>query len=915
MNTKVRIHTTWLLLGLVTLVISGASLGQTSAHAPAAHPTPGDQRPWVWVSIFPGGEQIFGLYEDVNRSDTLYACTAHGLFRTTNGGHTWMPVYVVDAGFISLAQSKSSPNVMYLGTAAGYQGRVLKSIDSGSSWQVIGANEIQRPVHGVYVDPKNPDVAYALSDSTQGLFICERCVLYKTMNGGRSWGDVSPDAGGEGMRPSLGLVAVDPFKSLHLLVGDPGHGSNLGETFDGGVSWQFNPGAVASVRVNGYSSKMVEANVWRSYFFHPTDARLRAALVQVPGSIPPNFVVSQDGGASWNDVSLSEENANQFNNRAETSAFAWSAANPTAIYVGTARALYGSSDYGQRWHKLLSSPVSVVSQASGDIFAATSEGLLKSRDAGHHWHLASLGLPTMASNRGLGGAQNENIFDAFQEGWTTGLSLLQSADGEDLYVTGRGGFWTGSLDGMSWRWHDLGAQSSSSEFNTANVRQLCVAKDKTKYAITVVQGAFATGGAEILKIATDQKVSKLKIAKSPNFIAISPSDSQVLYVTASEGVGSGLSPKLGTTLMKSDDGGFSWQSLDLARGLRQKVAGDQIAAISIVAVAPSTPKAAYVLTRLRGGGFDQGDSALEVTADGGDSWRDVFPFQISAMRGSQQVNQLGEPTAVVVDPSDWHTVYLAFANGLFQSQDAGDSWARLALPAKNISDVAVSQLSSKLLYVAAQEGIWLSKDSGATWALTRSLYQDPMTRIRTVGKLAFAQGYSGIYRFSDEDFSAFNDTWQQLEQDPSSNPISAPEEESACAHCNETGISTQPAGTPAMPSPTQAAPTPQATEMSFAVRHRHNSVFNLGTPNAMYFCYGTLSISQDGTVRYDCAQTNDPSGRCDHVVFRKGSLKQVKIGLDGALHLGSKAQGNFDFYGDRNGIKQAEEAISPLVQQ
>jgi hypothetical protein len=124
---------------------------------------------------------------------------------------------------------------------------------------------------------------------------------------------------------------------------------------------------------------------------------------------------------------------------------------------------------------------------------------------------------------------------------------------------------------------------------------------------------------------------------------------------------------------------------------------------------------------------------------------------------------------------------------------------------------------------------------------------------------------------------------------------------------------------PAPTSDTQSAkpegPPPVPGQLSFSVKHRHSVFWNPGTSDVEYYCSGTLSVTPDGTVAYECTQTDDPSGRCEHLSFAPGSLKQVKIGLAGNLHLASKTQGNFDFYGNRNDIKQAQAAIAPLIQK
>jgi len=110
------------------------------------------------------------------------------------------------------------------------------------------------------------------------------------------------------------------------------------------------------------------------------------------------------------------------------------------------------------------------------------------------------------------------------------------------------------------------------------------------------------------------------------------------------------------------------------------------------------------------------------------------------------------------------------------------------------------------------------------------------------------------------------------------------------------------------PSTPDAAPT----QTTFSVRHRHISLLGAGS-DAVYYCSGDLSVLADGTVKYDCTQTDDPSGRCEHVSIPPGLLKQAKVGYNG-LHLATKAQGNFDFSAaDAATLQQALTAVTPLI--
>ena len=123
-------------------------------------------------------------------------------------------------------------------------------------------------------------------------------------------------------------------------------------------------------------------------------------------------------------------------------------------------------------------------------------------------------------------------------------------------------------------------------------------------------------------------------------------------------------------------------------------------------------------------------------------------------------------------------------------------------------------------------------------------------------------------------------------------------------------VDAQPAPKGEVVTPDVAPPAPGA--LSFSVRHRH-SLWETGD-SLTHYCSGTLSVSSNGTVTYDCAQTDDPSGRCEHVSLPPGSLKQVKIGSAGNLHLTSTTHLNYDFNGNPDDIKQAQAAISRLIQ-
>src|SRR5882672_11032530 len=175
----------------------------------------------TWMNVFPIGQQIFCLERDAQAPDIIYACSHRGLYKTNNGGMTWLPVISIDVNALLFVQSKSSPNVMYLGYSVGQAGRILKSADGGKSWEQIAGEDIKRTIRSLGVDPKNADGVYVLADSAPGPFICTGCVLYKSRNGGKTWGNITPElkVGEYPLGAPIRFVWFDPVNQGHMFVG------------------------------------------------------------------------------------------------------------------------------------------------------------------------------------------------------------------------------------------------------------------------------------------------------------------------------------------------------------------------------------------------------------------------------------------------------------------------------------------------------------------------------------------------------------------------------------------------------------------------------------------------------------------------------------------------------------------------
>ena len=774
---------------LVVCIGSSAVIGQTQKPGPSTGTRVASSFGF-WLSVFPWGQQVFGIQTDVASPSILYATTNRGLFKTTNDGMTWQPVFLSNSNLtnLTLAQSKSSPSVMYLGIAQGQQGGVLKSTDLGGSWQRIGIEDIQRAVGSVQVDPSCSDTVYVVADSSNGAFICTRCVIYKSLNGGRTWGNVSPSVTTQGGTSApIRIMAADPQISGHLVISyvkydhssedrDDYFGrdrSNLWESKDGGLSWQHKKEWVVS-RLNSADNMGVACN-WTSFFFHVSDRNLLAGTADGDGwggNRPPILTLSRDGGVSWQDIRIIEKVP--FRNTAQMQSFAWSQASPDTVYAGTSESLYASSAFGQNWRRILPyQTTDVVAPASGDLYAVTVAGVLKSRNGGRAWHLAGLGLPTGAG--------------------VASCSLQTITSEAEIFVGCQGGFWTTSDSGLSWNWHDIGADPTpgiSAEImpkqHGQNVRDILVTKDNMVYL-----NLFSEGGARVIKLQQNGKVVNVDLrGKTPNRLGGSPTDPNTIYVTASEGFASWKDAEGGTSLLKSDDGGFSWQGFDLARWVRPRLAGESLANVPFFAVAPQSPNTVYAIVYLYDQRTGRRDGAFERTVDGGASWRDVFPDAM--LNGTARGSQLGQFISIVVDPKDSHLVYWVFQHGVFRSPDGGDHWTDLPVAKIGaINGLTVSDESSRLLYVAADSGIWHSGDAGASWFLFQTgFYQQKAIRVLSGSHLTLAQGENGIYRLTDSDMNWLTSKWREFEDKPESSPIQF---QSAIGQSSAVSIESKPA--------------------------------------------------------------------------------------------------------------------------
>ena len=125
-------------------------------------------KPFVWRSIGPAnmGGRIDDIAVDESNPSTIYLGFATGgLWKTTNNGTTWTPIFdkypVSSIGDLALAPS--NPDIIYVGTgepnnrqSSSFGGGVYKSTDGGKKFDYVGLKETQS-IARVVVHPKDPE--------------------------------------------------------------------------------------------------------------------------------------------------------------------------------------------------------------------------------------------------------------------------------------------------------------------------------------------------------------------------------------------------------------------------------------------------------------------------------------------------------------------------------------------------------------------------------------------------------------------------------------------------------------------------------------------------------------------------------------------------------------------------------------
>ena len=251
--------------------------------------------------------RIADIAVDPVKPNTWYVAAGSGnLWKTTNSGTTWKPIFEnygsYSIGCVTI--DPSNRNTIWVGTGENVAGRhvgfgdgVYVSTNAGGSFKNVGLKKSEH-ISKIVVHPKNPDVVYVASQGPAWSAGGERG-LFRTKDGGKTWKNVLSKGEYTGvtdvvMHPTnpkvLYAATYQKHRTVWALLGG-GPESGIHKSTDGGDTWT----ELKSGLPGGDKGKICLA-------ISPQKNNVVYAGIETPGRVG-GFYRSENDGISWTRMS------------------------------------------------------------------------------------------------------------------------------------------------------------------------------------------------------------------------------------------------------------------------------------------------------------------------------------------------------------------------------------------------------------------------------------------------------------------------------------------------------------------------------------------------------------------------------------------------------------------------------------
>ena len=635
-----------------------------------------------------------------NPSEYFVASSAGGVWKTTNGGVTFSPVFD-QAGAFSIGTVVIDPNnpyIVWVGSgennnqrSVNYGDGVYKSEDGGKTWKNMGLKNSEH-ISKIIVDPRNSDVVYVAAVGPLWSAGGDRGV-YKTTDGGKTWKAVFTVSTHTGIA-DMAMDPSDPdilYAAAHqrrrhvftYISGGPE--SAIYKTTDGGATW------------NKLTSGVPSAEKGRiGLAVSPVNPNIVYAIIEASDSKDAGFYRSLNKGASFEKRSGHSTSGNYYQEIM---------ADPVVEDRVYSMDTWGkvSNDGGKTWQRIGNDGRHVDDHAiwidpnnPDHLLNGNDGGVYETWDRGNTWHFkANLPVTQFYKVSADNAAPFYNIYGGTQDNFTIGgPSRTTSASG----ITNSDWFITNGGDGFE---------------TVVDPENPDIIYSQSQYGY-LVRFDKKSGEAIGIKPLEGKDEPALRWNWDAPLI-ISPHSHTRLYFAANK-------------LYKSDNRGDSWTAIsgDLTRQIdRDKLAVmDKVWHVDAVAKNASTSNYGNVVA-LAESPVKQGliyvgtdDGLIQVTEDDGKNWRKIDKF--SSVPDMTYVN------SIIASNHNADVVYAAFNNHkngdfkpyILKSTDKGKTWSSIGnnLPSRgSVYSLAEDHKDPQLLFAGTEFGIFYSNNGGQKW--------------------------------------------------------------------------------------------------------------------------------------------------------------------------------------------------------
>jgi photosystem II stability/assembly factor-like uncharacterized protein len=752
----------------ITTLIAGAALLLSGlfeiAAAPPRRPPPGPPviRPdllsgLVWRNVGPfRGGRVAAVTGAIGEPGVFYAgLPLGGVWKTSNAGHTWYPVFdsVKEASSVGAIEvAPSDTNVIYVGmgdmiTGGGINegNGVYKSTDAGRTWTHLGL-DATRQIPSILVDPRDPNLVMIAAQGNIHARTDMRGV-FRSTDGGRTWTKtlyVDDETGIQKLarafdRPNVILATTvrHYVSSGTPLASTPSaspqaSGTALYKSTDEGLTWKEITGGGLPA-LSGRTSVAVAMN---------TNAQ-RMYLIQNSG-----LYRSDDGGATWRQMDAADHRIANGQGGYNCGVYVDSH-NPDIVYT-VSTSSYKSTDGGDTFTGFKGAPGGDdpqqmwIDPTDGQrMFFGEDQGATISLDGGETWspwynqsteqvyHIStdnSYPYWIYATQQDAGAIRTRSRGNLGEitaldwspvPGWEWGTIVPDPLDPNTVYSSGSGII---KISYPSEQWINVSPQADpASAIRTTSSQPIMFSPLNQHELLAGFQYVASTtdGGRTWKKLSPDLTYPKGAAPPAPgaaasgatraapNRTAIeSMSISSVAPGTIWVGTNNGL-------IKLTRDHGATWQDVSIAN-LPNPTRAD----ISAVDASHQDAGTAYAAVDYH----TTGDFTPHFyrTRDYGRTWTQI----VSGMRNDQPSGSFAR--VIRADPKRAGLLFAGTESSVYVSFDDGDNWQSLMLNLPNTSYRDITFHGNDLVVGTYGRGIWILDDYAVLRQLTPAAVSDPV---------------------------------------------------------------------------------------------------------------------------------------------------------------------------------------------